>query len=292
MLKLNLSDLESSDIKYKISKFPDGQQDIVISDIRKNGDNSYPKVITIQSRFNSWRDLELIVVSKKALDRMGVKDISLYIPYLLGSRSDRLFQQGGNSYLVDVIAPIINVLNFNKVTTIDVHSDVAAACIKNLEVIDNYNLVYKFLSLNVDIRNTVIISPDAGAEKKIYPLLQKLNYTGELVTAKKHRDLVTGDILETIVPLTNKCLDKDFVIIDDICDGGRTFMEVAKLIKNNRVFSNSKVYLIVTHGIFSAGFKELGKYFDGIYCTNSIKDVADFEGNDVVKTNVKQFKVI
>jgi len=41
----------------------------------------------------------------------------------------------------------------------------------------------------------------------------------------------------------------------------------------------AKLYLIVTHGIFSAGFDELGKYFEQIYTTNSYKDI----DNELVK---------
>jgi len=76
--------------------------------------------------------------------------------------------------------------------------------------------------------------------------------------------------------------DKDVFIIDDICDGGRTFIEIAKAVDEVRKLSSSvkrehygKNYLIVTHGIFSAGFDFLVQHFDGIYCTNSVKDVRD-----------------
>ena len=41
----------------------------------------------------------------------------------------------------------------------------------------------------------------------------------------------------------------------------------------NSELTYGKIYLIVTHGIFSKGFEELSKYFDGIYCTNSYKDI-------------------
>ena len=50
-----------------------------------------------------------------------------------------------------------------------------------------------------------------------------------------------------------------------------------------------KIYLVVSHGIFSKGFKELSQYFDGIYCTNSYRDVANDEYGEI--TNVKQLNV-
>lgn len=302
MKKLNLSDLENSDIKYKISQFPDGQQDIVIiTNIKDHFVDGVNINIEIQSRFNSFKDLELIICATKSLRRLGIKSISLYIPYLLGSRSDREFQVGGNSYLVDVIAPIINSLEFIRVTTIDVHSDVATACIKNLKVIDNFDLACFALKdiikpLSKESVKTRIISPDAGSEKKIYKLLEKFGWENknEVIVCSKYRD-IDGSLSRTIVPLNPASGNSDLVIIDDICDGGRTFINIAKYIREEFQSTGrclGKIHLIVTHGIFSAGYEELNKWFDGIYCTNSIKDIGDFSGNDRIKTNIKQLKVI
>ena len=92
-------------------------------------------------------------------------------------------------------------------------------------------------------------------------------------------------------------INKDVVIVDDICDGGATFINIAKEVKNQ--YKNvdkhcqGKIYLIVTHGIFSKGFKELSKYFDGVYCTNSYQDIGDYVSiyGELEKTNVKQLNV-
>lgn len=296
MSTINLSDLENSEIKYNISQFPDGQQDIVIQPKSYIGNKAM-----IKSRFNSFRDLELIIATNKALRRKGVDEVHLYIPYLLGARSDRLFQEGGNSYLVDVVAPIINAQGFKSVTVYDVHSDVAAACINNLNVTTNQSLVSWAIShihnpttydFKKSMENIVIISPDAGAQKKIYTVAEKIGYTGEIITASKHRDLKSGKILETKVD-TSLIKNRDCVIIDDICDGGRTFIEIAKVITDNPHYTGN-MYLIVSHGIFSNGLKELQKYFNGIYCTNSVSNIGKtmFDGWNEKKTSVMQSKII
>lgn len=273
MIILNLADSIKSDIKYKISNFPDGQQDIVIEQI-PNDIWNMNLIVQINSPFNSFRDLELIICATKALRRLGVDTIHLYIPYLLGARSDRQFVEGGNSYLVDVIAPIINAQEYKSVTVIDVHSDVAAACIKNLNVLSNVDLV-KFACTDVcapavGLSNTVLVSPDAGSLKKIYKVADAIGYKGEIITCSKFRD-VDGKLSKTYVPLTVEHYNKDIFIIDDICDGGRTFINIVQAIQEAWPSRTGKTYLIVTHGIFSAGFDELGKYFDGVYCTTSVK---------------------
>jgi ribose-phosphate pyrophosphokinase len=63
---------------------------------------------------------------------------------------------------------------------------------------------------------------------------------------------------------------EQIIIIDDICDGGRTFIELAKVIKEQ---TDKPIYLVVTHGIFSGGFEKLSDVLDGIFCTNSVKNI-------------------
>jgi ribose-phosphate pyrophosphokinase len=77
-----------------------------------------------------------------------------------------------------------------------------------------------------------------------------------------------------------------YVIVDDICDGGRTFIELAKVIIAQN--QEAKIYLVVTHGIFSAGFSELTNYFDGIYTTNSCQDIINNPDDTDIERSAKQ----
>lgn len=278
---LNLTNNEISDVQFEISKFPDGQQQVVI----KSLDDLH---VTIKSRLNNFKDLEIIICTVKSLRELGVNTICLYIPYFLGSRSDRKFEIGSNNYLKDVICPIVNSLKFDSVTVIDPHSDVLEACLNNFKKENNFNLV-KFALTDIDNKNDareriILVSPDAGAYKKVFDVAKefKLNH---IITANKVRDLITGKILKTEIPDFNYI--GKYIIVDDICDGGKTFNELAKVIKNKD--SKNKIYLIVTHGIFSAGFKELNEYFEKIYCTNSYRDIAHDEYGE--KTNIKQLNI-
>jgi ribose-phosphate pyrophosphokinase len=282
-LKLNLVNPESrsiTDIKYTISKFPDGQQSINIDQAIHEND-----VIELSSRLSNFKDLELIICANMALRNLGVRKINLYVPFFLGARSDRKFTEGGINYLKDVICPIINSQKFKSVTILDAHSDVIEACIKNYKKIDNIKLV-KFALIDIDNKNGArenlyLVSPDAGALKKVYNVAEHFKIEN-LIIASKHRDIKTGKIIRTDVPgLTQESCRRNFVIVDDICDGGRTFLEIAKTIRSERNISifGDKIYLVVTHGIFSTGFDELKKHFDGIYCTNSVSDI----DNELVK---------
>jgi ribose-phosphate pyrophosphokinase len=289
--KLNLVNAENSDIKYKVSKYPDGQQSITID--LPDTDFHEKITVSITSRLNSFRDLEVIIAANQALREFSyVENVKLNVPYFLGARSDRKFNVGTSNYLKTVICPIINSQNFSRVTVLDPHSDVLEACLNNYHKHDNHRLVKDALS-KIDNRDGAqdricLVSPDAGAYKKIFDVAKKFGIEN-IITANKVRDMKTetGKILRTEIPTLDQHADLKYVIIDDICDGGRTFIELAKAIKGSR--PTAKVYLVVTHGIFSAGFAELNQYFEGIYTTNSYRDIADNEYE--VKTNTTAFNI-
>ena len=264
--ELNLAHPEHSDIEYKLSQFPDGQQSIKITFVPLEAD--IDDEVQILSRMNSFRDVEIIICAAKALRGLGVKDVSLFIPYCIGGRSDRKFEEGSINYIKEVIAPIINLQNFSKVTVMDPHSDVLEACINNFDKESNFELVdFALAHLGGNPDTYTLVSPDAGAMKKVYAVSEHTKIR-DIIVASKVRDTSTGQIVYTDVPVTPTHAQKEFIIVDDICDGGRTFVEIAKNIREK--FPDAKVYLIVTHGIFSAGYNELAKHFTGIYTTNSI----------------------
>ena len=57
------------------------------------------------------------------------------------------------------------------------------------------------------------------------------------------------------------------LVLDDICDGGRTFIELAKATSGIQF----DLQLAVTHGIFSKGREELNKYYSKIHVLNNME---------------------
>jgi ribose-phosphate pyrophosphokinase len=272
-----------------INRFPDGQQSVTLEINMSHLTAVHSGGVQIKSRLNNFRDLELIVCATAALRNTGIKNIQLYTPYFMGARSDRRFTEGDANYLKQVICPIINSQKFESVTILDPHSDVLEACLDNFVKINNHDIVKQALTA-IDNKNDaqdriVLVSPDAGAYKKIFDVAQKFGIN-KIITATKVRDVRTGKILHTEIPTLDQHEDLQYVIIDDICDGGRTFLELAKAIHDSR--PTAKVYLVVTHGIFSNGFLELSREIEKIYCSNSYSDRNDIE-HDSQYTVRKEF---
>ena len=283
-ITLNLANPEKSDLKFHVNKYPDGQRDIVLTDVDSIENLKDIKLpVVIKSRFNSAEDLNIIKCAKACLKRLKVKEIHLYIPYLLGARADRKFVEGGCSYLVDVIAPDLNALGFESITVLDVHSEVSPAAIPNIE---NVSVLPKLTELALQKTNeddsvkTYIISPDAGASKRTFETAKQIvGYDFSIVECAKHRDLATGKILETIVPVESFG-GSDEIVVDDICSKGGTFMGIAsKLAEKNA----GDIYLVVTHYEGTADIEQLKKAgIKKIFTTNSVVDLKDEKYNDFI----------
>ena len=272
MTTVNLAYPNASTLAWKHIKFPDGQQNIVLY---VSGLIPLDHPIRIMSRMNNFMDLELIICAKKALDRLGYMNVSLFVPYFLGSRSDRLFENGSTSYLKDVLCPIINSLKFKEVECLDPHSQSLTDLLDNFSPYSNLRFVGRVLhhylpKLSIDSKDLIVISPDAGAGKKIFDILRDLNFPGSHVEGSKHRNLSTGEIIGMNLH-TLSFEGKPVLIIDDICDGGRTFIEIAKKAKE---LNAGPIFLAVTHGIFSndAHLKLHKEGIQHIYSTNSYSD--------------------
>jgi ribose-phosphate pyrophosphokinase len=292
---LNLAYPEKSDINFKINRFPDGQQSVTLEvDMAHLAAKQSAPAVKMYSRLNTFRDLELIICATAALRNTGIQRIVLYTPYFMGARSDRRFTEGDANYLKQVICPIINAQKYEAVIVLDPHSDVLEACLDNFEKIDNHTIV-KYALTDIDNKNDaqdriVLVSPDAGAYKKIFDVAQKFGIR-KIITATKVRDLRTGKILHTEIPVLDQHENLKYVIIDDICDGGRTFTELAKAIHGSR--PTAEIYLVVTHGIFSNSFYELSKDIKKIYASNSYSDIDVEQHSDytVGKEFLTQFNV-
>ena len=64
------------------------------------------------------------------------------------------------------------------------------------------------------------------------------------------------------------------MIVDDICDGGQTFIELAKALEKQGAH---QIFLYVTHGIFSKGLDTLKVYFSGVYCYHSLSNSFNYD---------------
>jgi ribose-phosphate pyrophosphokinase len=246
--------------------------------------------IRIISRINNANDLIFLILAVETIRKDGFNgQLEIILPYMPYQQADRNFSEG-ECFSLQTICKLLNTLDVNKYFIFDPHSDVSPALLNKTTVIDNSNYIIQVLD-NIDVisilneheyiqtRDLCILSPDAGAYKKIGKLCSKIGWNGELVAANKYRSISTGSIES--LELSKQDFDgKDVLIIDDILVGGRTFIELAKKLKEK---NTGNLYLAISHGIFSNGFDELSQYFERIYCTDSFKIINE--------PKIKQIKI-
>jgi ribose-phosphate pyrophosphokinase len=237
--------------------------------------------LTLELAFENNGDLFDLALLADALRRkFPEKKLKLWMGYTPYARQDRVCNEG-ESLSIKVVADFINSLKFEAVCIIDPHSDVTPALFERAMVIEQKWLCTR-PQLRTNPSNTIIVAPDAGAAKKARAFAQLGGFAG-LVQAEKVRELSTGNILETRVQ-SEHIGDKDFLIVDDICDGGRTFTELAKVL---RPLTNGKIKLFVTHGIFSAGEKVFDNLIDEVYTANPVGAT----GRAAVESGIKVVRI-
>lgn len=189
--------------------------------------------------------LALLVDAVSRLCHLDPKaEFFLNMPYIPYARQDRVMN-AGEALSIKVFANIINSMGFDRVFVDDPHSDVAPALLNNVYIRKQEDRIVKFDD-KLTSKDTVIIAPDAGARKKAQKVSERLRLP--LIEAGKVRDLKTNEITGTAV--FGDVKDCVCVIVDDICDGGRTFIALAQALKEKGA---KRVILYVTHGIFSFG---------------------------------------
>ena len=239
-----------------IAKFPDGHKHLILL----KEDLGYDDLEEIGISIKSFDDLFLLAQAKKICKNLK----KLKINYLLAARCDRQFSDG-EAVDLEIVADFINALNFEEVEILKPHSKISLALIKNSKEISVTKDLLQMCIVHNKLTNYSVIAPDKGAGVWIEEEVGNTN----IVKCNKIR--VKGQVDKIEIPEDAE-IKEDCIIVDDLCDGGATFIECSKELK---IRGAKNVYLCVTHGIFSREFSELEKHLTKIYFTNSFLDKDD-----------------
>lgn len=245
--------------------------------IKIKSDLSRMDEVHVTHRITSFNEMGFFLIAVDALRRMNVKSIHAVIPYFPAARQDRVMI-AGESLSVKVYADIINALNLDSITVYDPHSEVTPALLNDAITISNHAFIRNVLDQLSE--RTILISPDGGALKKIYKVAAFLQ-DYDVVECSKSRDVKTGQLSGFKVYYEN-LEGRDCLIVDDICDGGGTFMGLATELKKKNA---GKLYLAVSHGIFSKGTSKLLEVFEKVYTTDSFRTITE-EGVEQLKLTI------
>lgn len=188
------------------------------------------------------------------------------IPYFPGARADR-----GEPFGLRVYVDEIERMGLDRVVIFDPHSQKTPELLADirgtdLRVVYPEDLVEDYRNAGTSPRHfdyyDGIIAPDAGAVLRAQGVARVLGLP--VYTAEKSRDFETGKL--TGFKLEGLPSDGRYLIVDDICDAGGTFLGLADASGLGR----DQLSLYVSHGVFSKmALVELPKSFNTILTTTS-----------------------
>ena len=236
---------------FEAMNFPAGEAHVKVAENQTNTPHTQIAHITGCDP----NELMTLAMWADACKRRGDTTV-LLMPYLPGARADR-----GVPFGAAVYANLINSMELDEIVTLDPHSPVMPSLLNNLTVIDSAELIagrFKELALT---GHTGVIAPDAGAVERAGRVAAALERP--LFRAEKHRDFDTSRLSGfTCEPLNP---NGKYLVVDDICDGGGTFMGLADAIDLPR----ERLTLWVSHGVFSGRAEQLFERFGNIVTTDS-----------------------
>lgn len=259
--------------KFNIIQFPSGEiggnfSEDFVKFTERNAGKIDNVIITVQGYDKDT--LFALALAKDAVDSLVPQKSAMktvVFGFLPNARYDRhMFK--GDAAALKAFANLVNAMGFDAVCALDPHSNVAENLFKCFQSMKQKGVAVHFAS---DPRIDFLVAPDAGAAKKTEDTAKEVDKP--YITMSKVRNLKTGEITGMRILDDVDLTDKTVMILDDICDGGRTFVEAAKHL---REAGAKRVELYVTHGIFSKGVENLlDNGIDHIYTTNTLGEAKD-----------------
>jgi ribose-phosphate pyrophosphokinase len=213
---------------------------------------------------------------------------TLYAPYIFAGRSDRRFQKG-DALDSGCVYSLLRSLGFDKIITFDHHAPerfslpvyIWEGQVWNSCALDRDKKLgpvkfispYPFVKAIAELGNYALCFPDQSAHSRV--MEDNVCFNGEkpgssppkktifLEKVRNERGEITS---HKITSGLKHVWRSDILVVDDICDGGATFISAAKILREKGA---PKLSLYISHGLFTKGLGPLLEYYDKIYFTNS-----------------------
>lgn len=232
----------------KIHHYPDGQKNVALD---MEWFNNPKEPIAILCNIRDFDDLELLLCIVAALRKEDFFISRIDYKYLFGLRSDRSFERGMPNYARDVLCPILDNLSIPQKRILMPHNFAIT------------NAAYDFYPPLTGC--TVIGADESAINRNTFPICNKFF----------HKTREDGKIKVSLRQEFYSCLEDSpdyfpILIVDDLCDGGATFISIAEYLMEH--FPDRKRHLYVCHGLFTKGVDHVAAHYDKIITTNSYQN--------------------
>ena len=169
-----------------------------------------------------------------------------------------------------LVADLLTCAGADQIITMDLH-DPQYQGFFDIPVDNLYGrpLLKKYIKNNIhDLKNCIIVSPDAGGAKRATALAETLGVEFALIHKERRPTKIT-DRQNATMMLVGDVTNKTVILIDDLADTSNTITRAAKLLKKEGA---SKVYALITHGVLSGDAIERinASALDKVVVTNTV----------------------
>lgn len=251
-------------IEQHIDQFPDGSFRWNLLDLPEVFDK-VGVLITLKTTIPEA--IMAIYQALSALDAVYiVSEVTLEVQTLPDQRADRA-EKVGMSIPARSTAAMLAGTGVDTIVIYDAHSPVIVNYLKRyfhgvlIHIPPVVLFADKIHNINRDTP-THIVAVDKGSIQRAETAAAE--FGASVIYMDKIRDegKVTGHAIVAYDPKNKPGKESIIWIVDDLCDGGATFISAADVILSN--FEYWELNLFVTHGLFSKGKEELNRHFENV----------------------------
>lgn len=263
MKVLDLTNKYKSEIQYVIHQFPDGEKHFEFLEDVHDID------IDIKCRIKSADDAFILCQICDIL-RETEKRIDIHVYYMMSMRMDRAMSKNRSFSLFVILSmmePSLSALQYHNVYFYEPHSDFTCEILSDgYGTVNTEEVILPWLDKVIIPNDAIICFPDEGAKERYSSLFpdnqiihghKKRNEKGEITG---YGITFRGDFVPT----------SSIYVVDDLCDGGGTFMKLAD--EFDKLLPGIHRTLCITHMIQEDAVYKLQNRYDQLIFTNSFED--------------------
>ena len=229
-------------VNFSVNTFPDGQIQLVMNR------NAINEKLDIYVSVTNSVELDIFLQLKRLFKD---SDQRVFIKYYYGSRCDKDMDETLGSRVADLLS---GARGYSPSVLFSHHESYL-----------NPDPMEKLIIHNLPWDNySTILFPDESSQRR-FKLYESYFKDKSVIVCPKARNQATGEIVAHAVPSLS---NQKVLVLDDLCDGGRTFLNIVETVDANKT---NVVDLFVMHGIFSneENLEKLCEGYNHIYTTNS-----------------------
>lgn len=186
--------------------------------------------------------MELLIMIK-ACKKASARRITAVVPNFPYARQDKK-EKSRAPITAKLMANMLQTAGCNHIITMDLH----ASQIQGFFDVPVDNLygepsILRWIRLNLDVANSVIVSPDAGGAKRATSVADRLETQFALIHKERPRPNEVSRMI-----LVGDVTGRTAIIVDDMADTCGTLCKAAEMVMEHGA---KEVCAIVTHGILS-----------------------------------------